>query len=457
MTIRIGFTGHRKLENPAEVANQIRNSIREILDKSGATKFQAVTCIASGGDSIFADVALEMGGDLKIVMPMPADDYLDDFEGGDVAIFKKLVSNDRTPTLITDRKPLSTEERNDLYLRAGEKVVDNCDYLIAVWDGEKSKGKGGTGNIVAYGKAKGVDVIHIRAFKSDISRLFTLYDKKAVRHKSVYEWLWKLSIIFSLSSALILAASISFELDSYRSTLAIFEFVTVSVSICIILYLKYGQLNKKRIEYRRVAERLRVLEDFDNSQVNIEQLEQFSGLPDEVEMVEKKYQAIAYNQTNFFKSRKSLLYLVEEQIQYHTVSRPELNGTTFHLLENTLFPLLIIFSVGVSLHLGSVLIEDSHLSHLLHEVGLMLSLSIPPAYAAIEGFIYFKEYHKISLDSEKMKASLRNIKLSIGNIDALSEKNFDELNSFAFQVMKIMDAETKEWGIIVGQKKAPGI
>jgi hypothetical protein len=37
-------------------------------------------------------------------------------------------------------------------------VVDRCDALIAVWDGEKSRGRGGTAEIVGYAQEQGVPI-----------------------------------------------------------------------------------------------------------------------------------------------------------------------------------------------------------------------------------------------------------------------------------------------------------
>ena len=49
-------------------------------------------------------------------------------------------------------------ERDEAYERAGHYVVDRCDALIAVWDGEKSRGRGGTGDIVGYAQEHGVPI-----------------------------------------------------------------------------------------------------------------------------------------------------------------------------------------------------------------------------------------------------------------------------------------------------------
>jgi hypothetical protein len=41
-------------------------------------------------------------------------------------------------------------------MRAGEKVVDLSDTLLAVWDGLPAKGYGGTADVVTYARATAV-------------------------------------------------------------------------------------------------------------------------------------------------------------------------------------------------------------------------------------------------------------------------------------------------------------
>lgn len=44
-------------------------------------------------------------------------------------------------------------------MEAGRRVVNLSDLLIAVWDGEVAKGKGGTVDIVCYARERGRNVV----------------------------------------------------------------------------------------------------------------------------------------------------------------------------------------------------------------------------------------------------------------------------------------------------------
>ncbi|MBA7569052.1 hypothetical protein ES708_10789 [subsurface metagenome] len=61
-----------------------------------------------------------------------------------------------------------TEE--DAYLAAGKRVVDLADVMIAVWNGQPAKGKGGTADIVAYAAANGVPVVLVNPIDRTVEK-----------------------------------------------------------------------------------------------------------------------------------------------------------------------------------------------------------------------------------------------------------------------------------------------
>ena len=48
----------------------------------------------------------------------------------------------------------SKSSRTEAYAQAGQYIVDNCDLLIALWDGKPAAGQGGTAEIVEYAREK---------------------------------------------------------------------------------------------------------------------------------------------------------------------------------------------------------------------------------------------------------------------------------------------------------------
>jgi hypothetical protein len=186
--IRIGVTGHRRLEDPAAMQSLVKMAIdteiprlfppdsRATIDRVrelGVTpiSYRVVTALAEGADRVVARVALEFrGARLDAVLPMTAEDYLEDFEGEESKReFRELLALCRRPVMLRSRN--IRDERNEsadqaelrkgAYEAAGHYVADHCDVLIAVWDGKPARGKGGTAEIVQYALDQGRPVIRI--------------------------------------------------------------------------------------------------------------------------------------------------------------------------------------------------------------------------------------------------------------------------------------------------------
>jgi hypothetical protein len=51
-----------------------------------------------------------------------------------------------------------TESTEEAHMDAGKVVVDRSSVLLAVWDGQPSRGLGGTADVVAYARQRGVPV-----------------------------------------------------------------------------------------------------------------------------------------------------------------------------------------------------------------------------------------------------------------------------------------------------------
>ncbi|MER5769448.1 hypothetical protein [Streptomyces sp. NPDC001985] len=146
---RIGITGHRFI--PPEAHGHIRSGLRSALDRQGAA-LEAISSLAVGADQIFADIALSCGAELTVVIP--SGDYADGFtEPDELARFQEL--RGRAAREIRLGFAHSTDEA---YYAAGAYIADNCDRLLAVWDGAPARGLGGTADIVRYAQDRGTPV-----------------------------------------------------------------------------------------------------------------------------------------------------------------------------------------------------------------------------------------------------------------------------------------------------------
>jgi hypothetical protein len=158
--MRIGITGHQELGDPAAwpwVATMMRQQLTGI-----SPPLVGVTSLAVGTDQLFARAILELGGSLFAVLPFA--DIERSFSREQVAAFRELAGAATVEVLATS----GTDE--EAYFAAGQRVVDLSDLLLAVWDGAPAKGRGGTGDIVAYATLRRIPLVHINPISRCVRR-----------------------------------------------------------------------------------------------------------------------------------------------------------------------------------------------------------------------------------------------------------------------------------------------
>lgn len=99
------------------------------------------------------------GARLLVPLPLPVDDYLQDFIGDEAAAtFHQLLA--RADEVI-ELSPATS--RPTSYEMAGNFVIHNCDVLVAIWDGQLAQGQGGTGLVVQRARHLGLPLAWIHA------------------------------------------------------------------------------------------------------------------------------------------------------------------------------------------------------------------------------------------------------------------------------------------------------
>lgn len=147
--MRIGLTGHQNI--PSQALEYVTRGIAEVLDRV-EDELVGVSSLAAGADQLFASLVLERAGSLQLVIPCRR--YEETFpDPEDLTNFRTLL--ERAVSVET----LSFDEPSEeAYLAAGCRVVDLSDVLLAVWDGQPARGKGGTGDIVEYARSRATRV-----------------------------------------------------------------------------------------------------------------------------------------------------------------------------------------------------------------------------------------------------------------------------------------------------------
>jgi hypothetical protein len=151
----VGFSGHRQISDPRAAGQAIRDAL-ESLRAQVAGEWIGLSSIAAGGDQAFVQQVRMLGMSWHAILPLPHAEFCKDFSPGDWAEAEQQLKGAEHLRIMQ-----STAAREDAYLDCGLETVDGSDVLIAVWDGEPARGRGGTADVVAYALSIGKPVLII--------------------------------------------------------------------------------------------------------------------------------------------------------------------------------------------------------------------------------------------------------------------------------------------------------
>lgn len=162
----VGFTGHRELPDPMETARTIRGVLKKLTAEHPA-RWTAISSVAAGGDMLFAESALEIGLPWRVLLPMPAAKFREDFKEDEWTRAEALMRR-------ASHVDVTSESADDLrehdYLDCGHETVNECDVLVALWDGLEARGVGGTAEIVAYARKLAKPLVLINSATLAVTR-----------------------------------------------------------------------------------------------------------------------------------------------------------------------------------------------------------------------------------------------------------------------------------------------
>jgi hypothetical protein len=144
----VGVSGHRDLARPEAVAAEV-DAVLDRLTLDDPRTLVVVSALAEGADRIVArQVLARPGGRLVALLPLDPADYVADFADADsVREFTELLAAADEHEVITGA-PSDDWTREAAYERAGHAMLDRCDVLLALWDGQPGRGRGGTAEMV---------------------------------------------------------------------------------------------------------------------------------------------------------------------------------------------------------------------------------------------------------------------------------------------------------------------
>jgi hypothetical protein len=173
-TLGVGITGHRSIAAEPIVSEAVEAAITRVLralekgsrssrpDKPFATstrfRLKVVSMLAEGADLLGMQAGLDCGAELVGVLPFDERSYREAFASAPSRalfdnVWSKLSSIVVLGGFVGD---------NASYEQANRAILDRSDVVIAVWDGDPARGRGGTGDVVHDALERGLPVIVIR-------------------------------------------------------------------------------------------------------------------------------------------------------------------------------------------------------------------------------------------------------------------------------------------------------
>ena len=175
LVVQIGVTGHRPNRLSPQIAADLPRQCEQVLKVIAALASRAhdpllhspeppllriLSPLAEGADRIVAHAGLALGADLQCPLPFHAEEYCRDFATE--------TSREEFDTLLARASAVfqadgARDAEAAAYERIGRIVLEQSDFLIAIWDGEPAAGQGGTTQIVEEALAQNAPIIWLHA------------------------------------------------------------------------------------------------------------------------------------------------------------------------------------------------------------------------------------------------------------------------------------------------------
>lgn len=153
--LRVGVTGHRALADEAGVEAAVRSVLARLRKGPNGAALVVVSPLAEGADRLVVRAALEEPGSRLIAtLPLPPAEYVKDFATPESRAEFEMLLSKAAETVVVPSK----STRPHAYSAVGHWVLDHCDVLLALWDGGPARGRGGTAEIVADARRRGIPV-----------------------------------------------------------------------------------------------------------------------------------------------------------------------------------------------------------------------------------------------------------------------------------------------------------
>lgn len=162
--LRIAVSGHRFLDNPEGVTRCVDQLIQQIAVDYPGLVWSVFSPLAEGADQLVVERILRHQPQARLVvpLPMPEEAYLATFntKSGRAQFHRLHALAQQTLVLPGTATPETA------FLQIGRYLIEQCDLLIAVWDGKPARGPGGTSDVVQMARQHQFPLAWINAQKA---------------------------------------------------------------------------------------------------------------------------------------------------------------------------------------------------------------------------------------------------------------------------------------------------
>ncbi|MCW1887528.1 hypothetical protein OKA04_22520 [Luteolibacter flavescens] len=273
----VGFAGHRRLVEPAAVKAAIVTALREFRDGVEG-ELTGRASAAAGADLLFLEACRELGLAYSVVLPFPEERFQEDFDDdAEWARARTLIDGAANVEIVP-----GNEVAPEAYHLAAREILDVCDAMLFLWDGQPARGIGGTAESVGEVRERGLphriieaetarmgplvsqvplpwrdDVIARLPAVPGVDRLFTELDRRAVRGAPRSRWFAAGSI--SLNQCATVIAGVLAVFGPGADLAAVVKFGIVVLAACLPWVGARLRINNQWVDDRLRAEMLRSL------------------------------------------------------------------------------------------------------------------------------------------------------------------------------------------------------
>jgi hypothetical protein len=177
--VRVGFVGHRwsgdsdidlqflerRVEAVIEEIETAARSLSTAPQSNDSIEFRLITGLAEGADQLVSDRALQKGWQIQALLPFAVEEVVEDFTHAEAqGRFESLIQQaDGVVRFNYAREPHTAQGHRAV----GEYLLRSSDLLVAVWDGQPSRGVGGTAWSLERAAELGIPLVCIRIDRTD--------------------------------------------------------------------------------------------------------------------------------------------------------------------------------------------------------------------------------------------------------------------------------------------------